>query len=200
MRSRWNPIAAPLPPARGSRRRFARFTSNGHKPAAAILQDNGPRANQSTEALAKLKPVFDRRTGTVTAGNASQITDGAVALLVMSEEKAVAAGPATARRSRRLCLCRLRSDAHGARPGFRDGQTRRMQTGLNPTECRPHRNQRSFCRANRWRLLRCAASTDFARKHLESRSARSAKSRARNSTSTAAPSRSAIPSARPARG
>src|SRR5205814_7311602 len=61
---------------------------NGHKPAAAILQDNGPRSNQSTAALAKLKPVFDRRTGTVTAGNASQITDGAVALLVMSEEKA----------------------------------------------------------------------------------------------------------------
>src|SRR5579872_2630954 len=61
---------------------------NGHKPAAAILADNGPRDNQSPEALAKLKPVFDRRTGTVTAGNASQVTDGAVALLVMSEERA----------------------------------------------------------------------------------------------------------------
>src|SRR5207344_281083 len=61
---------------------------NGRKPPAAILQDNGPRANQSQEALAKLRPVFDRRAGTVTAGNASQITDGAVALLVMSEEKA----------------------------------------------------------------------------------------------------------------
>lgn len=56
--------------------------------AAAVTKDNGPRENQSTEALAKLKPVFDRRTGTVTAGNASQVTDGAVALLVMSEEKA----------------------------------------------------------------------------------------------------------------
>lgn len=51
-------------------------------------KDNGPRENQSSEALAKLRPVFDRRTGTVTAGNASQVTDGAVALLVMSEEKA----------------------------------------------------------------------------------------------------------------
>jgi len=56
--------------------------------AAVVTKDNGPRENQSTEALAKLRPVFDRRTGTVTAGNASQITDGAVALLVMSEEKA----------------------------------------------------------------------------------------------------------------
>src|SRR3989442_652072 len=50
--------------------------------------DNGPRRNQTMEALAKLNPVFDRKPGTVTAGNASQITDGAVALLVMSESKA----------------------------------------------------------------------------------------------------------------
>jgi acetyl-CoA C-acetyltransferase/acetyl-CoA acyltransferase len=56
--------------------------------ASAVTRDNGPRDNQSPEALAKLKPVFDRRTGTVTAGNASQVTDGAVALLVMSEERA----------------------------------------------------------------------------------------------------------------
>jgi acetyl-CoA acetyltransferase family protein len=40
------------------------------------------------EALAKLKTVFDRRNGTVTPGNASQITDGAAAVLVMSEERA----------------------------------------------------------------------------------------------------------------
>ena len=53
-----------------------------------VSHDNGPRANQTLEALARLKPVFDRKTGTVTAGNASQITDGAVALLVMSESKA----------------------------------------------------------------------------------------------------------------
>jgi len=53
-----------------------------------VENDNGPRQNQTMEALAKLKPVFDRQTGTVTAGNASQITDGAVALLVMSESRA----------------------------------------------------------------------------------------------------------------
>ncbi|MEM7391625.1 MAG: thiolase family protein [Verrucomicrobiota bacterium] len=54
-----------------------------------VTEDNGPRADQSVEILAtKLKPVFDRTSGTVTAGNASQITDGAVALLVMSESKA----------------------------------------------------------------------------------------------------------------
>ena len=59
---------------------------------SVILQDNGPRAQQTLAALAKLKPVFDRQFGTVTAGNASQITDGAVALLVMSESRAAALG------------------------------------------------------------------------------------------------------------
>src|SRR5439155_18513106 len=54
--------------------------------------DNGPRKDQTPEVLATLRPVFDRRTGTVTAGNASQITDGAVALLVMTEEKAAELG------------------------------------------------------------------------------------------------------------
>lgn len=50
--------------------------------------DDGPRATQTLEALEKLKPVFDKITGSVTAGNSSPITDGACALLVMSEEKA----------------------------------------------------------------------------------------------------------------
>ncbi len=59
------------------------------KTPKAIVQDNGPRADQAPKTLAKLKPVFDRKTGTVTAGNSSQITDGAVALLVMSEERAL---------------------------------------------------------------------------------------------------------------
>lgn len=48
----------------------------------AVLHDNGVRPNQTLEALAKLRPIFEPVTGTVTAGNSSQITDGAVALLV----------------------------------------------------------------------------------------------------------------------
>jgi acetyl-CoA acetyltransferase family protein len=51
-------------------------------------RDNGIRENQTPEALAKLKPLFDRRFGTVTAGNSSQITDGAVALVLASGERA----------------------------------------------------------------------------------------------------------------
>ena len=49
--------------------------------------DEGPRADTSFEGLSKLKPVFDPR-GSVTAGNASQINDGAAFVVVMSEEKA----------------------------------------------------------------------------------------------------------------
>ena len=49
--------------------------------------DEGPRADSSVETLAKLKPAF-RPAGTVTAGNASAINDGAAAIIVTSEEKA----------------------------------------------------------------------------------------------------------------
>lgn len=58
----------------------------------AITRDNGIRADTSLEQLAKLKPAFDRRYGTVTAGNASPLTDGASAVLLMSEDKARALG------------------------------------------------------------------------------------------------------------
>jgi len=51
-----------------------------------VTEDNGPRNDAFTDKLAKLKPVFDRREGTVTAGNASQVTDGGAALLLMTEE------------------------------------------------------------------------------------------------------------------
>ena len=50
-------------------------------------QDEGIRRDSSVEALAKLRPVFHAK-GTVTAGNSSQTSDGAAAVLVMSEEKA----------------------------------------------------------------------------------------------------------------
>jgi len=50
------------------------------------------RADTSLEALAKLKPVFDRKHGTITAGNASPLTDGASALVLMRESKARALG------------------------------------------------------------------------------------------------------------
>jgi acetyl-CoA acyltransferase len=58
---------------------------------AVFKKDEGPRADTSIEALAKLKPVFAVN-GTVTAGNSSQTSDGAAIALVMSEKKARALG------------------------------------------------------------------------------------------------------------
>jgi acetyl-CoA acetyltransferase family protein len=58
----------------------------------AVEEDRGPRRDQTREALAKLPPYFDRRTGTVTAGNSSPITDGAAAAVIMSADRARALG------------------------------------------------------------------------------------------------------------
>ena len=55
-----------------------------------VTADEGIRPDSSVETLAKLKPAFRPENGRVTAGNSSQITDGASATLVMSEEKAAA--------------------------------------------------------------------------------------------------------------
>jgi acetyl-CoA acyltransferase len=57
-----------------------------------IDKDNGVRTDTTLEKLASLKPVFDKRHGSVTAGNASPLTDGASALVLMSEERAKADG------------------------------------------------------------------------------------------------------------
>jgi acetyl-CoA acetyltransferase family protein len=62
------------------------------KAKKAVHQDNGPRDGQSLDALARLRPFFDRREGSVTVGNACPVTDGSVALLIMNEELAKARG------------------------------------------------------------------------------------------------------------
>lgn len=56
-----------------------------------VKRDEGPRADTSLEALAKLKPAF-KEGGTVTAGNSSQVSDGAAGVVVMSAERAQALG------------------------------------------------------------------------------------------------------------
>ena len=59
---------------------------------SVIDADNGIRTDTSLEKLAELRPVFDRRHGSVTAGNASPLTDGGSAVLLMSEDRAKADG------------------------------------------------------------------------------------------------------------
>jgi acetyl-CoA acyltransferase len=58
----------------------------------AFAQDNLVRTESTLDGYAKLKPVFDRKFGTVTAGNSSPLTDGAAALVLMTESKAKALG------------------------------------------------------------------------------------------------------------
>ncbi len=61
-------------------------------PVDGLERDEGVRANASVETLAGLKPAF-RPAGTITAGNASPLNDGAAALLIASEDSALGAGP-----------------------------------------------------------------------------------------------------------
>lgn len=59
---------------------------------SVVTSDNGIRTDTSYEQLSQLKPVFDRRYGSVTAGNSSPLTDGGACVLLMSEERAKSLG------------------------------------------------------------------------------------------------------------
>jgi acetyl-CoA acyltransferase len=67
---------------------FDRETNKVTELDEMVTTDEGIRPDSSLESLAKLKPAFDPENGRVTAANSSQITDGASAMLIMSEEKA----------------------------------------------------------------------------------------------------------------
>ncbi|HEY3124579.1 MAG TPA: thiolase family protein [Thermoanaerobaculia bacterium] len=83
---------------------------------AMSVQDNGVRENQTLEALGKLRPFFDRKFGTVTAGNSSQITDGGAATLVMSASAAKAHGYKPLARIRGFAFCALEPERMGLGP------------------------------------------------------------------------------------
>jgi len=83
-----------------------------------VLVDVGPRRNQSLEALAKLRPYFDPRHGTVTPGNSCGITDGAAAILVASAEKARAIGLEPAGRIRASAFVGLDPARMGLGPTY----------------------------------------------------------------------------------
>ncbi len=83
---------------------------------AMSVQDNGVRENQTLEALGKLRPFFDRKFGTVTAGNSSQITDGGAATLVMSASAAKAHGYKPLAKIRGFAFCALEPERMGLGP------------------------------------------------------------------------------------
>jgi acetyl-CoA acetyltransferase family protein len=83
-----------------------------------VSQDVGPRREQTLEQLAKLRPFFDRRHGTVTVGNACPITDGAAAVLVMDEERARAEGYRPLGRLRSFAFAGLDPERMGLGPVY----------------------------------------------------------------------------------
>jgi len=101
--------------------------------ASFIKEDNGVREQQSMEALAKLKPAFERQHGTVTAGNSSQITDGAVALLVMTEERAAQLGLKPLGRIMAYHYSGCDPARMGLGPAFSIGALK-AETGLSPED------------------------------------------------------------------
>ena len=83
-----------------------------------VTEDVGPRAEQTMEALAKLKPMVDKVTGTVTAGNACPITDGAAMVLLMSRERAESLGYKPLARIRGYAFAGLEPERMGLGPVY----------------------------------------------------------------------------------
>ncbi len=83
-----------------------------------LSEDVGPRTGQSLEALAKLKPYFDRKNGTVTVGNACPITDGSCMLILMRADKAKAAGYKPLGKIRSFAFAGLEPERMGLGPAY----------------------------------------------------------------------------------
>jgi len=131
---------------------------------SAITSDNGPRENQSLDALARLRPVFDKKFGTVTAGNSSQITDGAVALLVMEVERAMELGLAPLGALVDYATAGCDPKRMGLGPLFAMAKLER-QSGLRIDEADVIEINEAFA-TQTLAVLNHSESAEFARKHL----------------------------------
>ncbi len=83
-----------------------------------IERDLGPREGQTMEALSKLKPYFDRKTGSITVGNACSLTDGAAMVLMMSRKRAEAGGYKALARIRSYAYAGLEPERMGLGPVY----------------------------------------------------------------------------------
>lgn len=126
--------------------------------------DDGPRDNQTMEALAKLKPAFDKLTGTVTAGNSSQITDGAVALLLMKESRAKELGLKPLGYIRDYAAAGLQPGRMGLGPAFATSKLLK-KTGMNLSDFDLIEINEAFA-AQVLAVVRACASDAFAQKEL----------------------------------
>lgn len=135
-------------------------------PSYATVQtaDDGPRANQTLEALTKLKPIFDRVTGTVTAGNSSQVTDGAAAVILMKESKAKKLGLQPLGYIRDYAAAGLQPSRMGLGPAFATAKIL-ARTGMQLSDFDLIEINEAFA-AQVLAVVKACASEDFARKEL----------------------------------
>ena len=121
-------------------------TESGVRPQAdAVVEDEGPRRDTSLEALAKLKPAFHVN-GTVTAGNSSQTSDGASAVVVMSGDRARALGVAPLGRFVGFTTAGVEPERFGIGPGARDPEDSERHRA-DARSNRSRRAERGVCRA-----------------------------------------------------
>jgi acetyl-CoA C-acetyltransferase/acetyl-CoA acyltransferase len=129
-----------------------------------VTTDVGPRAGQTIDALAKLKPIFDRRDGTVTVGNSCQVTDGAVAVLAMDAELADAEGLEPLGYVRAYAVAGLDPARMGLGPVYAIDQLLRS-TGLTLADIPLIEINEAFA-AQAIACVKAMGSREFATKHL----------------------------------
>lgn len=127
-------------------------------------QDDGPRANQTLLALSKLMPVFDRYTGTVTAGNSSQVTDGAAAVILMKESKTKSLGLNPLGYIRDYAAAGLQPSRMGLGPAFAISKIL-TKTGMQLSDFDLIEINEAFA-AQVLAVVKACASGDFAKKEL----------------------------------
>jgi acetyl-CoA acyltransferase len=130
-----------------------------------VIDDIGPREDQSLEKLARLRPVFDRRSGTVTAGNSCMITDGAAAVIIASEERARALGLPYLGRIRSYGYAGLDPAQMGLGP-VHAARVALRRAGVSLGEMQLVEINEAFA-AQVLAVMRAAASRDYARDELE---------------------------------
>ncbi len=137
-----------------------------HYPAfdTMVAEDIGPRKGQTMASLAKLKPYFDRRSGTVTVGNSSQVTDGAAAVLVMSESEAKRRGLEPLGYMRDFAYASLEPERMGLGPVYATGRLME-RTGVTMGDIEYIEINEAFA-AQVIACERASDSDEFARKFL----------------------------------
>jgi acetyl-CoA C-acetyltransferase/acetyl-CoA acyltransferase len=134
-----------------------------------VTRDNGPRADTTMERLAKLRPLFDRKDGSVTVGNSCQITDGAATLLVADANAARAEGMEPLGYVKAYAYAALDPSRMGLGPVFAIDQILR-QTGMSLSDIPLFEINEAFA-GQVLACLRAMESDSFCRQHLDRPSA-----------------------------